>query len=58
MRDKTMNIQDNIDFSKAIKNPFAKIAKEAKKNHGELSLDTSRKMMKEAIKAVCETWTK
>ena len=56
MRDKTMNIQDNIDFSKAIKNPFAKIAKEAKKNHGELSLDTSRKMMKEAIKEVHETW--
>lgn len=58
MPDKTVNIQDNIDFSKAIKNPFAKIAREARKNYGELPPDTSRKMMVEAIKEVHETWTK
>ena len=47
-----IEIEESIDFSKAIKNPFAKIAREARKNHGELPPDTSRKMMVEAIKEV------
>lgn len=53
-----IEIEESIDFSKAIKNPFAKIAREARKNHGELPPDTSRKMMVEAIKEVHETWTR
>ena len=34
---------------KAVKNPFAKIHKEALKNNGYLSDDERKKMMKEAI---------
>lgn len=42
-------IKDEIDFSKAIKNPFAKIARASRENNGELPPDTSRQMMREAI---------
>ena len=42
-------VDDQIDFSKAVKNPFAKIAKAAKENNGELPADKSRQMMREAI---------
>lgn len=45
----TIQVEDNIDFSKAVKNPFAKIAKAARENNGELSPEDSKRMMKEAI---------
>ncbi len=48
----TVEIRDNIDFTRAIKNPFAKIAKAAKECNGELSNETSEKMMKEAIEEI------
>lgn len=52
-KEKNMNsavkINNNIDFSKARKNPFAKIAEASSKNNGELSPSVSRQMMKEAI---------
>lgn len=44
-----VKINNNIDFSKARKNPFAKIAEASSKNNGELSPSVSRQMMKEAI---------
>lgn len=44
-----VKIKDNIDFSKARKNPFAKIADASRKNNGELSPSVSRQMMKDAI---------
>ena len=48
-------IKDEIDFSKAIKNPFTKIARAARENNGELSSDTSEMMMKEAIEEIRKT---
>ncbi|MEE3481722.1 MAG: hypothetical protein VZQ80_07015 [Lachnospiraceae bacterium] len=45
----SVNVKDDIDFSKAIKNPFAKIARASKDNNGELPPDKSRQMMREAI---------
>lgn len=44
-----MKIQDHVDFAKATRNPFAKIARAARENNGELSESTSKQMMKEAI---------
>jgi len=45
----TIEIKDKINFSKAVRNPFAKIAKAARENNGELSPDVSKQMMREAI---------
>ncbi|MEE0954622.1 MAG: hypothetical protein U0L49_02285 [Eubacterium sp.] len=40
---------ESIDFSKAVRNPFAKIAREARDNNGDMSPERTRKMMREAI---------
>ena len=47
-----VRVLDKIDFSRAIKNPFAKIAKAAVANGGTLPIDVSKRMMKEAISEV------
>lgn len=52
---KTLKVEENIDFSKAVKNPFAKIARAAKECNGELSPEESKKMMKEAIDQLRQT---
>lgn len=44
--------EDGLELQKElrpVRNPFAKIAKEARENNGELSLDVSKQMMREAI---------
>jgi len=50
-----VEIRDNIDFTRAMKNPFAKIAKAARKCNGKLPNETSEKMLKEAIEEIRKT---
>ena len=48
-------ITEKIDFRKAVKNPFARIAKAAKDNGGTLPIETSKMLMKEAIAELYES---
>lgn len=45
----SIEINDKINFSKSVKNPFAKIARAAQENNGELPPEISKQMMREAI---------
>lgn len=42
-------VTPKVKFSIAVRNPFAKIAKAARDNNGDLSPDVSEQMMREAI---------
>lgn len=56
-----VKINGSIDFSRAVRNPFSKIAKAAKENNGELPPETSKTMMREAIAVLSaekKKWTK
>ena len=45
-----VKVAKQIDFNRAVRNPFAKIAKAAKNNGGTLPAEISKQMMKEAIR--------